>query len=1150
MDTNNFADASDLSAEELELLLYLMEEEGIGTETKQRTIFPRAQQTDVPLSFAQERLWFVDQWEPNSPAYNIPFPIRLTGKLNAAALEWSLNEIISRHEVLRTTFPSVEGRPVQRIAPELRLTIPLVDLRELPEATREAEALRLAGEEAHHIFDLARGPLVHTVLFRIADDDHLFMLNIHHIVFDGWSTSVLIQEMIPLYTEFVTGISAALSEPLIQYADFAIWQREWLQGAVLEQQLGYWREQLRGPLPELDLPSDRPRPPVQRSRGVYHPFKLPLPLLEQLKALSHQEGTTLFMTLLAAFKTLIYRYTGQTDIIIGSPIANRDLVEIEHLIGYFINTLLLRTDLGGHPSFRKLLQRVREVTVGAYTHQNVPFEQLVEELRPVRDPSRTPLFQIMFILQNAPVPSYELPDLTLHTLEIENRTSKFDMTLSMTEDPTGLYGSIEYNSDLFDPPTIIRMLEHLEVLLNGIVADPDRPIAELPLLSEAERARMLGAWNPPTPSAHVSQPIHQMIAAQAARTPNAVAVMLEDHQLSYAELDQRANQLAHHLRALGVGGHPQAETRVALLLERTPDLIVSVLAVLKAGGAYVPLDPGYPTDRIQFILADAEIGVVLTQAQFQERLPAVTIPVVCVDRDWPEIAQAPTSAPEVVVDPAHLAYVIYTSGSLGRPKGVLVAHQSLVNYTEAAHDLYGITAADRVLQFASITFDASAEEIYPCLTRGGTLVLRTDEMLETPETFLRACQSRGVTVLSLPTAYWHQIAAQLAPAVTLPHTEDSGLRLLIIGGERALPERLAQWHEHVGAAVQVMNTYGPTEATIVATSAVIAGPDHVAIEGREVPIGKPLRNIQAYILDALLQPTPIGVPGELYLGGASLARGYLNRPDLTAEKFVPDPFSSERGARLYRTGDLVRFRADGEIEFVGRADQQVKVRGFRIELGEIESVLRQHAAVQDAVVLARQDEPGNARLVAYVVPQQNKEQTNKEQASNLASTDSCSVGSVLCSPQELRSHLSSLLPHYMVPSAFVFLDALPLTPAGKLDRRALPAPSQQRPELDKTFVAPRTPEEQALAAIWTDILRLEQIGVNDNFFELGGHSLLATQVVARVRQSLGVMLPLRVLFEQPTIAGLTDRINLIRWAAQEQPPPATEAAEDEEEGEV
>jgi amino acid adenylation domain-containing protein len=1125
MDTDKFADTADLSAEELELLLYLMEEEGIGTTSTAQTIFPRTQQNDVPLSFAQERLWFVDQWEPGSAAYNIPFPIRLSGKLDVAALEWSLNQIICRHEVLRTTFPVVDGRPVQRIAPELKLTIPLIDLRHLSPEQRHAEAQRRTVEAAHHIFDLAQGPLIYVELLRVADDEHLFMLNMHHIIFDGWSTGVLIQEMIPLYTQVVTGVSADLPEPLIQYADFAIWQRDWLQGEVLNEQLSYWKERLHGPLPTLDLPGDRPRPPVQSSKGAHYYFKLPLALQERLKDLSQQSGTTLFMTLLAGFKTLLYRYTGQDDIILGSPIANRDLVEIERLVGFFINTLLLRSDLGGNPTFRELLERVRDVTVGAYTHQNVPFEQLVEQIQPERDPSRTPLFQIMFILQNAPVPEYELPDLTLSVIQIENRTSKFDITLSMSEAEDGLSGDIEYNIDLFDLSTIQRLIAHYEALLMAIVANPDSRIGELPLLSAAERRQLVVEWNTPS-TATGTRLVHQLIAEQAAQHPDALAVVGEEGRLSYAELERRANQLAQHLRAQGV----TLEARVALYLERSPDLIVALLAVLKAGGAYVPLDPGYPQERVQFILSDAEIALIITEQCLQDRLPTTQIATLSLDTDWPTISQQPTVAPEITLDPANLAYVIYTSGSLGQPKGVLIPHQALLNYIEAAHSRYGISSADRVLQFASITFDASAEEIYPCLTRGATLLLRGDQMLETPETFWHTCDEWRISVLSLPTAYWHQIAGHLDSGVKLP----SSLRLLIIGGERALPERLAQWQEHAPSSITLINSYGPTEATIVATTATVAGAEHRAIPGRELPIGRPLHNIQTYILDSRLQPVPIGVPGELYLGGLSLARGYLNRPALTAASFIPDPFTATAGTRLYRTGDLARYRADGEIEFVGRVDQQVKVRGFRIELGEIEAVLRQHEAVRDAVVLARQDQPGDTRLVAYVV-ENTEAQSSTEQSGSLAS--------------ELRSFLSNLLPHYMVPSVFMLLERFPLTAAGKIDRRALPAPDSSRPELDKAFVAPRTPEEHLLAGIWAETLRLEQIGVHDNFFELGGHSLLATQITAKVRQSFNITLPLRALFEQPTIAGLADRINLIRWAAQEQAPTAP-ALEGEEEGEI
>ncbi|HEY0604516.1 MAG TPA: amino acid adenylation domain-containing protein [Herpetosiphonaceae bacterium] len=925
-------------------------------------------------SFAQQRLWFLDQLAPGMTAYNLPSAVRLRGRLDLPALHQSLAEIIRRHEAIRTTFATVDGQLVQVVAPESEqpadALLPLVDLRALPAPERDAEVRRLALEEARRPFDLAHGPLLRAGLLRVNDDEHVLLLTMHHIISDGWSLGVLVRELVALYSAFASGQESPLAPLPIQYADYAMWQREWLDGEVLEAQLEYWRQQLDpagAGTPTLDLPTDWPRPAVQSFRGARCSFTIDRSLTDALNRVSRREGATLFMTLLAAFNVLLARYTHQPEIVVGTPIANRTQDDLEGLIGFFANTLALRTDLSANPSFRELLGRVRETALGAYAHQELPFELLVEELQPQRDLSRNPLFQAMFVLQNAPTGALEAPGLVLEPLVLERDIALFDISLVMEETPAGLRGVFEYATDLFEATTIERMIGQLQQLLAQIAADAEQRIWSLPLVTAAEQ-QTIDAWNATSAGFSADRCVHELFAEQAKRTPDAIAVVADNQSYTYADLDRRANWLAHYLHTLGVG----PEIRVGVCMERSLDLIVALLGVLKAGGGYVPIDPGYPQERTQFILEDAAIAVVLMQSQLQDSLPALAIPVVCVDRDW---AQHPDTPPEVAVDPDNLAYIIYTSGSLGQPKGVLVTHRSLVNYTEAAHDLYGITSEDRVLQFASISFDASAEEIYPCLTRGGALVLRTDEMLATPAAFLRACDDWKISVLSLPTAYWHQIAAQLDPAVELPAT----LRLLIIGGERALPERLAQWQEHAGDHVRVMNTYGPTEATIVATSATVAGPEHVAIKGREVPIGRPLPNVQAHILDALLQPVPIGVAGELYIGGVGVARGYLNRPDLTATQFIPDPFSATPGSRLYRTGDLVRARADGEIEFVGRVDHQVKVRGFRIELGEIEAVLAEHEAVREAIVVARDDAPGDTRLVAYVVEEQKNKETKEQE---------------------------------------------------------------------------------------------------------------------------------------------------------------------------
>ncbi len=1143
MQGDGITSTSGYSAEELELLAYLLKEEGADFDDQQM-ITPRTPDAELPLSFAQERLWFLDQWDPGSPAYNIPFAVRLTGHLSIDAFGRSLNEIMRRHEALRTTFLALDGHPYQVVAPALTFPLTLLDRRDLPRTEHEAEVLRLIIDNTQNRFDLVTGPLLRAELVRFGEQEHVFLLNIHHIVFDAWSVGLFMRELTILYDAFVNNKPSPLPELAIQYPDFAIWQRQWLQDEVLQRQLDYWKRQLGGSLPVLELPSDHPRPPMLTNRGTLCYHTIPPALSQKLTEFSQAEGVTLFMTTFAAFQTLLYRYSGQDDIITGSVIANRDFVDIEGLMGFFVNTLLLRTDLSGNPTFRDLVQRVREITLEAFAHQNVPFEQLVEELRPPRDPSHTPLFQVMFILQNAPVPAQAKHDLKLDFMRVDSNTAKFDLTLSLTEMPDGMIAVAEYATDLFDETTIERLMGHYQVLLEEIVKDADRRLSDLSLLDEAERHQLL-AWNETQAPFSEHACIHQLFEAQAERTPDAPALEFGGRHLSYRELNQRANQLAHHLRALGI----QPEERVGICVERSFELIIGLLGILKAGAAYVPLDPTYPTERLQFMLADSRVAVVLTYgeigdwrlesdaANLQSPISHPQSQIVRLDADWPQIGRQPEANPAVELGSRQQAYVIYTSGSVGQPKGVLIEHRSLVHYTEAAREAYAIAPGERVLQFASISFDASAEEIYATLTSGAVLVLRSDQMIETIETFLQTCDAWRINVLSLPTAYWHELVARMASeALTLPET----LRLTIIGGERALPERVALWQEHVGARVQLINTYGPTEATVAVTMFRVP---HEAPAGalREVPIGWPIRNVTAYVLDRYLAPVPIGVPGELYLGGACLARGYLNHPELTAERFVPCPWSVVSGQlqrttdngqlttdnRLYKTGDLVRLLPDGAIEFLGRVDHQVKIRGFRIELGEVEAALRQNPALSDAVVTAREDTPGDKRLVAYIVPQPGHEPTTGE----------------------LRGFLRERLPDYMLPTAFVTLERLPLTGSGKVNLRGLPAPDNVRPELGSNFVAPRNPTEEQIAAMWLNVLKLEHVGIYDNFFELGGHSLLATQLIARLRDTFQVDLPVRHLFASPTVAGIAEMIDTIRWMAQGAAVPAG-ADESFEEGEL
>src|SRR5215216_131933 len=1060
-----------------------------------------------PTSFAQQRLWFLNQLEPDSPAYNIAFAIRLCGQLKVDALERSLNEIVRRHETLRTTFIAFDGRPAQVVAPSLEITLPVVDLRQEVTEEREERARRLAVEEARRIFDLAQGPLLRATLLRLDEAEYVLLLTMHHIISDGWSIGVIVREMTALYEALGKGKSSPLPELTLQYADFAIWQREWLEGEEVKSQLSYWKRQLGGDLPVLNLPFDRSRPAVQSDRGAKQPITIAPELTRRLRALSRQEGVTMFMTLLAAFQSLLYRYVDQEDICVGSSISGRTQTGIEELVGFFLNTLVLRTDFSGNPTFRELLGRVREVALAAYANQDIPVELLMEELRPERHLSHNPLFQVMFILQNAPLPELKLGDVTLSQLPNDSGTSKFDLTLDLTEGREGISGHVEYNSDLFDAATIVRFIEHFQLLLAGIVESPDTHVSRLPLLSESEQHQLCSSWNEPVAELKPETCLHELFEAQVRRAPDAVAVVSESGSLTYGELDARANSLAAELRRRGVG----VETLVAGCLERTPQLLVALLGILKAGGAYVPLDPRYPQERLRLMLEDAGAGYVVTQGSLRGVVEGSgrAAEIISVEEEWGNeargIAVSSTSS-----SAEQLAYVIYTSGSTGRPKGVGVQHHSIVNYVQAASEMYGIMPDDRVLQFASISVDTSAEEIFPALARGATLVLRTDDMLSSVNTFLAKCEEWGITVLDLPTAYWHSMAlAMSAQQLTIPKC----LRLVIIGGERALSQRLAQWQQQASLQPRVVNTYGPTEATIVATSHEVEelwGKEEDA-NLREVPIGRAIRNTQAYVLDRLFQLAPVGVAGELHIGGHGLARGYLGAPELTAQKFIPHPFSREAGARLYKTGDLVRYRSDGSLEFLGRRDDQIKVRGFRIEPSEIETTLCTHVSVHEAVVMLREDTPDEKRLVAYVRPRQ---------GSSLTSTD-------------LRNLLREKLPDYMVPSAFVLLDQFPFTPGGKIDRHALPPANNSHPELAETFVAPRNPIEEVVAGVWREVLNLSRVGTQDSFFDLGGHSLLATQVIARLREELHVEVQLRSFFETPTVAGLSAQIEKSRRAGRQ-----------------
>jgi len=1046
-----------------------------------------------PLSFAQESLWFLEQMAPGNPVYNIPEGWRLQGRLNVAALERNLTEIFRRHETLRTVFGENEGKPVQIIKAPQPFRLPLIDLQE--RGDKEAELQRFLAEEACRAFDFRRGPLARFHLLRMAAEEHVLLLNLHHIISDAWSLDVLLRELAELYGAEVTGGSSALCELPIQFADFAVWQRQALE-ENLPRELGYWEKQLQGLEPQLALPTDHSRPASQSYRGATQFFAWDKGLTEGLKELSRREGVTLFMTLLAGFQTLLQRYTRQDDIVVGSPTAGRDRVETEGLIGMLVNTLPLRTDLSGDPAFVELLKRVREVTLNAYAHKEMPLEKLVNALQPNRDLSYHPLFQVVFGLQTSSTEAWTLPGLTAKRIELDSGTAKFDWTLLLTETGEGLRGRFEYNTDLFDSGAVSRLVHQFELLLKGIIAAPGRRLSEFSLLDSAEREQLLAGWNQTVTAYERDQCVHEIFEAQAAKTPDSVALVFEKRQMTYGELERRANQLAEELQRRGAG----PDVLVGLCVERSFEMIVGMLAILKAGGAYVPLDPMYPRERLAFMLEDARIGLLLTREKLRESLPKSGAQILYVEAFAKEAGAATVPRAAARSTAANLAYVVYTSGSTGTPKGTMIPHRGLVRLVRNTNYVQ-FSAEDVFLQMASVTFDASTFEIWGALLNGAKLAIFPPH-LPSFEELSRIIEREQVTTLWLTAGLFHQMVEH--------HIEKlSGVRKLLAGGEAlSVPHVVKAARELSGCTL--INGYGPTEnTTFTCCHRVPAGWSG----GRSVPIGRPISNTQVYVLDQRLEPTPVGVPGELYIGGDGLARGYLNRPELTAEKFVTNPFSpKEARSTLYRTGDLVRWLPGGDVEFLGRLDEQVKVRGFRVEPGEIQTVLEQHPLVRQAFLMARGDRSATKHLVAYLVLRENNGD----------------------SEADLREFLGQKLPAYMVPSHFVQLTELPLTPNGKVDRRALPEPGIRDSAGWKTE-APRNATETALAGIWSELLGCKAVGIHDNFFHLGGHSLLATQLVSRITRVFQVELPVRSVFEAPTIAGLAEAV---AEAVQNEPAPA------------
>lgn len=1040
-----------------------------------------------PVSFAQQRLWFFQQMYPESAAYNVSLATWLLGSLHVNHIEDALNEIVRRHEALRTNIDLVDGQPAQLISPSRTVAVPVSDLSGLPDAEREVEARRLAAEEIGRAFDLGGGPLLRVRLLRLSAEEYVLVLVLHHIVCDGWSIDVLFNELSTLYAAYTAGENSPLPELPVQYADYAVWQREWLSGEVLDEQLEYWRGQLAGAPELLELPTDRPRPQVRSLNGSFVSFDLPTGLASKLRQLCQREGVTLFMLLLGAFQLLLSRYGGQTDVVVGTPIAGRNRQEVEGLIGFFVNTLVLRTDLSGGPSFRELLQRVREVCLGAYAHAELPLEKLVEELQPERSLSHSPLFQVMFALQNTPEnEAQQMPGLEARPVEPEVTTAAFDLTLNVEESAENIHGRLRYNTDLFDAETVRRIAERYVLVLEAAAVSLEQPVTEVPLLTREERRQILRDWNETerafTPAAYV----HELFESEAARAPDAVALVLGERQLSYAELNQEADRLARRLRRLGVG----PDRTVAVCFKRSVEMLIGILGVLKAGGAYAPLDPSAPSGRLSFMLAETEAAVVLTQqslAHHFETKPGFV--VLSLDADWTTVEESGggDDNPARTLSPDNLAYVLYTSGSTGRPKGVMVSHRNLANSILAQLASLREPVGSTLL-LMSYFFDGSLFNIFCPLCQGGTLFIPRDGQQADPSAVLGLIAENGIRHVFTVPSFYSLLLEQAMPE----HLQS--VRVVHVGGETCSPH-LVDRHRRLLPRADFFNEYGPTETTVWCTQYLCTP----RADKTFVPVGRPTSNAEVYLLDERLEPVPIGVPGEIYVGGEGVARGYLKHPGLTAEAFIPHPFSDEPGRRLYRTGDLARFEPDGNIVFLERIDRQVKLRGYRIELGEIEAELYGHEAVRHAALVVREDVPGDQRLVAYVVADPERTPTT----------------------QELREHLNDRLPDYMIPAAYVFLDALPLTRNGKLDRQALPPPGSARPGANEDYVAPRTKLERSLAEVWQEILGVERVGSLDNFFELGGDSLRAALLINRLTEWLGEFVYVVALFEAPTVEALS-----------------------------
>ncbi|WP_445629004.1 non-ribosomal peptide synthetase [Nostoc sp. DSM 114167] len=1054
----------------------------------QADIIPKRQVfKNIPLSFSQQRLWFIDQLYHGSSFYNIPIAFHIKGQLNIKVLQQSLNEILKRHEVWRTTFTVVNGEPVQEIAPQLTWDLSIINLEHLSDNNWESEVKLFAAESAKKPFNLAKGLLVRATLLRLSEEEHILLVTMHHIITDGWSCSVFLRELSMLYAAFLTNQPSPLLKLPIQYADFAIWQRDRIQGEFLATQLNYWKQQLKGEFPVLQLPTSRPRPKVTTFSGAKQYFTFSKALTDVLRQVSQREDATLFMSLLAAFNILLYRYTDQEDILIGSPIANRNRAELEGMLGLFVNTLVLRNNLSGNPSFREFLHRVREVTLDAYAHQDLPFEMLVEKLQPERHLSRNPLYEIMFVLQNTPTSVQEVSGLTLRTLEFDSGTAQLDIFLSISESQEGLTGSLEYNTDIFDSTMITQFINNFQTLLGNIVDNPEQRISELSLLTASEQEQLLFKFNQNIADYPQDASLNQLFEQQVELTPDSLALISQSEKLTYRQLNHRVNQLAHYLQKQGV----TKETLVALCVERSIEIVTGILAILKTGGAYIPLDPSYPVERLNFMLSDSQASLLITKQEILEKLSLSSAKTVCLDIQKDEISRESSENPISISASDKLAYIIYTSGSTGTPKGVLGTHRGTVNGLHWLWKTYPFTQGEVCCQKTAISFVDSVWEIFAPLLQGIPTVIISNATILDPQLFIETLAVHQVSRIILVPSLLRLLINNYSHLLK----KLSQLKLWITSGE-TLSINLAKSFRELIPFAKLINLYGSSE---VSANATYYDTSLLEDQASSVPIGRAIDNTQTYVLNRVLQLTPIGVIGELYIGGDGLANGYLHRPELTQEKFIDNPFIP--GTKLYKTGDFARHLNDGSLEYFGRQDEQVKIRGFRVELDEITSAIAQHPDVQESVVIASNDAQENQRLIAYVV-------TNKQDIAT-----------------QLLPYLQHYLPNYMLPSAFVILDKLPLTPNGKVDKHSLPIDEVIRPTTIQSFVAPRNFTELSLVKLWENLLNTNPIGVTDNFFELGGHSFLAVRLMAQIHDRFEHNLPLSTLFENPTIEKLASIVS-------------------------